>query len=146
MLLLSPTINQREFISARIAAFDREVSPVRRWLEPYVREHQALPLYSGWTRTIGIRSSGELVEWSTETEWSGSRPLDDFTWEACALVRGASRYPELQSLVPPRPSTDAVTCTRCEGRGVLFPDRPELDCECGNLGWVLLPSSASGAG
>lgn len=136
MFRLSPTLSQRAFIAARIAEFAAEAAPAQQWLEPFVREHVALPLYLGWTETIAIRPNGDLVTWSTEGEWSGIRPVRDFSWAACAVVRGAERYPELRTLIPVRPPQGAIDCPQCGGRGLAGCGRPDLDCECGNLGWV----------
>jgi hypothetical protein len=56
------------FIAARIAGFDSEAPERLRWAARYVTEFSALPLYRGWTETIGILANGEMVAWSTEEE------------------------------------------------------------------------------
>jgi hypothetical protein len=145
MLRVSPSQDQRESIARRIASFAHEAPATALWLAPFVREHGALPLYSSWTETIGITPDGVLVSWSTEGEWPGARPLEEFTWSALALVRGAQRYPELQSLIPNRPTASKI-CANCGGTGTAIAARPEIDCVCGNLGWVPLEGVGPGAG
>jgi hypothetical protein len=145
MLRVSPSPDQQESIARRIARFELEAPATRRWLAPYVREHGALPLYSSWTETLGITPDGVLLSWSTEGEWPGTRPLEAFTWAALALVRGAQHYPELQSLVPRRPDASRI-CENCGGTGTAIAAMPEIDCVCGNLGWVPLQGDGHGAG
>ena len=74
-----------------------------------VDEFNALPLYVGWTQTIGIRADGEVVCWSTEGDYAGTRPEEDRSWLLTALVAGADRYPELRPLLPVR-GPDAIDC------------------------------------
>lgn len=54
------------FIAARIAGYATEAPERLRWESPFVAEFTALPLYLGWTETIGIRPDGDVVRWSTE--------------------------------------------------------------------------------
>ena len=58
-----------------------------------------MPLYFGWTETIGIRPNGEIVRWSTEGDYNGTRLVENQSWMLTALVAGADRYPELGSLL-----------------------------------------------
>jgi hypothetical protein len=57
------------------------------------------------------------------------------------LFRGTKLHPELQFLLPTRPS-DAIDCPDCQGTGRLkFPQKSEhladkLVCSCGGLGWL----------
>ena len=97
-------------IASFIAAFPARAPEELRWLASYVATFDALPLYLGWTETIGIRPSGEIVRWSTEGDYAGTRPVDDWSWVLTALVKGADRYPELRPLLPVR-RTDAIDCT-----------------------------------
>ena len=145
MLRVSPSPEQRESIARRIASFEREAPETHRWLAPFVRQHGALPLYLAWTEAIGITPDGVLVSWPIEGEGLGARPLDEFSWSALALVRGAQRYPELASLIPTRPVA-SKSCDTCGGTGTVVAGHPELDCVCGNLGWVPLGGVAPGAG
>jgi len=62
-------------------------------------------------------------------QWSLAKPVERIG----ALFIATKYYPELQELLPPRPS-DAPTCTQCAGRGHVF---AEVVCpSCGGLGWV----------
>jgi hypothetical protein len=124
------------FIATGIREFGREAAEQQKWLSSFVSQFGALPLYSGWTETIGIRPDGKLVKWSTEDEYVDCRDLDpkDQLFVRAALVSGAKRYPALSSLIPVRPS-DARTCEVCGGTGQ-FPIHPKIICGCGGLGWV----------
>ncbi len=128
---------QAEFIRARVAGFEAEAPPELQWQTGYVREHQALPLYLGWTETIGIRADGTLVRWATEGNWSDGTEFAEDTWVNLAIVQGALRYPELHGLIPERPS-DATTCDQCQGSGKLQlpPEYANVICNCGGIGWI----------
>ena len=129
---------EREFIAERIARFDVEAPDELGWQGEYVRTHRALPLYVGWTETLGIRADGRLVRWSTEGELPGAREFKDATWMNTALVQGAQRYPQLRRLIPLRPAS-ARTCSGCQGTGKISGLPPNLEnviCECGGIGWI----------
>ena len=121
------------FIAARIARYPIEAPEQARWESPYVADFGALPLYLGWTETIGIRVDGELVSWSTEGEYAGVRSIEDRLWVLSALVVGMERYPELRRLLPERP-TGAIDC-RCSSHPRSASG--EILCgECGGIGWL----------
>lgn len=133
MTNIAITKDAAAFIASRVAAFATDVADERRWLAPYVAQFNALPLYVGWTETIGIRADGEIITWSTEEEFADIQPLDDRTLVSIALVAGSKRYPELQHLLPQR-GADAVDCA-C--RDVPFLASGQAFCgTCGGLGWV----------
>ena len=127
------TPEESAFIQERVERFAAEAPEELLWQEPHVRAHGALPLYVGWTETVGIRPDGEMVRWSTE-DWPGAVELDDANWYKIGLVLGARRYPILQRLVPDRPA-GARDCDLCKGSG-RFPLQPEIVCQCGGVGWV----------
>ena len=121
------------WLATRIAAFADESPPQLRWLAEYVVEACALPLYPGWFETIGLRSDGEVVSWSTEGDYSGTKPVNDRYLWLTSLVNAAKSYPELRTLLPVRPP-GALDCKHlaypifAEGK-VFCPD-------CCGLGWV----------
>jgi hypothetical protein len=120
-------------IAARIAEFPARHPEKLEWLVPQVARHGALPLYVGWIETFGIRPDGELVRWSNDGEFEGTLPIEEPSWALLALVRGASRYPELRPLLPVR-GPDAPDC-RC--RAIPMCASGEVGCaECGGLGWL----------
>jgi hypothetical protein len=130
---LAVTPEQSAWIAARVAAFPVEAPGPVQWEAPYVAEFVALPLYLGWFETIGIRADGEIVSWSTEGDYPGSRPVEDrYIWLS-ALVDGARRYEGLRALLPPRPA-DAIDCP-CLAHP-LFSEGKVLCPECCGLGWV----------
>src|SRR5262245_27916611 len=97
------------YLADRIAAFPKEANEQIRWQAPFVAEHSALPLYLGWTESIGIRADGLLVGWSHEGDFSGIKEVVDPIWLRIALVEGAKRYPVLKQFIPARPE-NARTC------------------------------------
>ena len=121
------------FIAARIAGYATEAPEQLRWESRFVAQFAALPLYLGWTETIGIRPDGDVVCWSTEGNYAGVRPVEDRTWALSALVVGARRYPELAALLPKRPP-GAVDCP-CR-KHQLFASGKVLCGECGGIGWL----------
>jgi hypothetical protein len=126
-----------EFIRERIRRFVVEAPSELQWQAPYVEEHDALPLYLGWTETLAIRPDGTLVCWSTEGEWSGAREVDDPILVNLALVEGAAHYPRLRPLIPTKPAS-ATTCDSCQGRGTLAlgAELSNVICKCGGTGWL----------
>src|SRR5687767_13058019 len=121
------------YIAARIAAFAREAPEPLRWQGPFVAEFNALPLYLGWTETIGLRADGEVVRWSTEGGYAGAPSVDDPLLVRVGLVEGAGRYPELRALLPTR-GPDARDCP-CRAHA-LFVSGQVICSECGGLGWL----------
>lgn len=105
------------------------------WQIPLVREHDALPLYIGWTETTAITSSGDIVVWNTETDVSFIQEIDTQLFHA-SLMAGVKRYPDLQFLIPSRPD-DAVTCDACCGTGrIPHKGFENVICVCGGVGWL----------
>lgn len=91
--------------------------------------------------TIGavwlLRPDGTL--WEVDDDFG--RPLVPLApeWHHAAMVYGATRYPWLAELIPPRPA-DALTCPTCKGhRWIPFAgstDPHGLIChECRGRGW-----------
>ncbi len=121
-------------IAARIAAYSADAPERLQWHAPYVAEFGALPLYAGWTETIGVRPDGQIVRWSTEGEYSGVRLVEERRWVLSALVTGTERYPELRALLPARPR-DAVDC-QCRNHPLFAPGKM-LCGICGGVGWLV---------
>lgn len=133
MTRVSVSTELATWIAARIANYPAEAPENLRWHSPHVARHGALPLYAGWTETIGIRADGELVRWSTEGEFDGTRAVEERSWVLTALVAGAGRYAELRPLLPVR-GPDAVDCP-C--RAIPLCVSGQVGCgECGGLGWL----------
>lgn len=130
-VVVSPELSA--FIAARVAVYATEAPEPLRWESRFVAEFAALPLYLGWTETIGIRADGEVIRWSTEGEYAGARPVQDRTEVLSALVAGAERHPELRALLPERPP-GAVDC-RCRNHPLLASGQV-LCGECGGVGWL----------
>jgi hypothetical protein len=134
MVRLKLTAEEVDAIAARIAAYDVESDPPRRWYTRFVEQFGVLPLYHGWSESIGIRADAVLVRWSTEGEYEGTREVDAPIWVRIALVEGAKRYPVLRPHIPPRPA-GALTCQTCHGTGSIQ-QLPTVICQCGGVGWI----------
>jgi hypothetical protein len=126
---------QAAFVAERIARFAVEQGD-SNWLVEYVEKYRILPLYIGWTETIGIMSDGAIRKFSADgdcSEYEGLRVEESSTAVLASLVRGARKYPELQTIIPARPD-NAATCEDCAGSGV-FEKMPSVICSCGGVGW-----------
>jgi len=134
-IALSPEMSA--FIAARVTGYSTETPERMQWLSPFVANFAALPLYVGWTETIGIRPSGEMVRWSTEGDYQGVKAVNDSKWVLSALVAGAERHSELLALLPRRPP-GALDC-ECRSHP-LFVSGKLLCGMCGGVGWLLADS------
>lgn len=119
------------FLMERIANYVQEARDNLRWLEPYVREFDALPLGIGWTEILGLTATGRFLRWSTEGSYEGSKPIEGEGRRIVALVEGCERYPGLRALIPPRPD-GAEDCPLCGGSGRIY----KAFCKCWGLGWT----------
>ncbi len=130
MTSLSPTV-----IEERIADFLASPDSKLEWLKAPVRAHRFLPLYVGWSSTLGLQPDGSFVRWDQEAATPGLKPLSSRYWRRMAISQGVKHYPELASLIPLRPA-EAVTCSVCGGSGTLA-GAPQIVCECGGAGWSI---------
>jgi hypothetical protein len=139
---LAVTLELSAWLANRIAAYAAESPPQLRWLAENAAQAGALPLYAGWVETIGLRPDGELVRWSTEGEYLGTKSVEDrYVW-LTALVDAAKRYPELRPLLPARPP-GARDCRHLSHP--LFAAGKVFCAECCALGWVEAPDVETGA-
>ena len=125
------------FISARITGFEHECEKNRRWLLPYVRKHQILPLFLNWLETVGIQQDGSVRKFSADGEqfeYEGLRIIEEPSLFICSLVQGAKYYPPLNAIIPQRPKS-STTCNSCGGTGSIE-FHPNVICSCGGLGWL----------
>ena len=130
-LTISPEMSA--WLVERIVAFSAESPPQLRWLAESAASAGALPMYQEWFETIGLCPDGEVVSWSTEGDYSGTKPVEDrYVW-LTSLVDAAKRYPELRSLLPERPP-DARDCQHLAHP--LFAEGKVFCPECCALGWV----------
>lgn len=134
MAQIPVSFEDSQYSAARVAAFAREAPLQLRWQSTYVERFAALPLYFGWTETIGLRADGEIIRWSIEGEYDGVRTVEEPVWVRAALVEGSKRYAGLRRLIPARPA-GAHTCPVCNGTGHPL-GLPQIGCSCGGVGWV----------
>jgi hypothetical protein len=136
MTRVEVTEDEFAYIAARVESFASEAAADWNWQSDFVKQFAALPLFLGWTETLGIRPDGSLIRWSTEGEYAGVRPIDRQVDVNLALIHGSRRHPKLARLVP-RPPPDAIACTQCHGTGRMAVSDDPLICACGGAGWVV---------
>jgi hypothetical protein len=136
MTRVEVTEDEFAYIVARVESFASEAAADWHWQGDFVKQFAALPLFLGWTETLGIRPDGSLIRWSTEGEYAGVRPIDRQVDVNLALIHGARRHPKRVRLVP-RPPSDAIVCTQCHGTGRVAVFDDPLICACGGAGWVV---------
>jgi hypothetical protein len=121
------------WLRERIVAYVDESPERLRWLAVYAARAGALPLSVGWFETIGLRPDGELVSWSTEGEYPGTRPVEDRYLWLSSLVGATKKYPRLRILLPERPK-GARDCRHLAHP--VFAEGKVYCPECDGLGWV----------
>lgn len=130
---------------------DREIQDIIRllvklWLEePYwpelvdvVRASCVLPVYMDTGATLFLRPDGKVVRLDHEAADRVPQPETAENWKIVAVVSAAKVYPQLEALVPKRPS-GARSCEGCEGRGAIRIDKIDYEFGCGTchgLGWL----------
>src|SRR5262249_11037185 len=101
----------------------------------------ALPIYSDYRRHVLLRPDGQLLVVDRGRHARETRAIAtsaESRLRTLALIAAAEAYPELRSLLPPRPS-NTRDCFTCAGRafigGTGTPHR--IRCaQCSGLGWV----------
>lgn len=125
-------------IAARVQAILSDSSPDSADLRKVASETNALPLHYGLGGGIALRPTGEVVEffWDSPRD---TKEVCDSRLMNIALSQGSQKYPELEVLVPPRPSSASV-CSYCNGTGypssALNSKIENIVCYCGGLGWI----------
>jgi len=90
-----------------------------------------LPIYSDMGGILVLLPDGQVVHFDPDTQ--SIAPVADKRWRAAALTHAARKFPEISSLIPPRPP-DAASCPSCGGTGTMFVN---ITCGiCFGLGWV----------
>ena len=136
MTRVEVTTDESAYIAARVQSFASEAEANWQWQANFVEQFEALPLFLGWTETLGVRPDGSLVRWSTEGEYVGVRPVDRRVDVNLALIHGSRRHPMLVRLIP-QPPSDAIVCAQCHGTGRVAVSDDPLICACGGAGWVV---------
>jgi hypothetical protein len=147
---LSPT--QREQIQKRIAEFiaDSKTSGADAWARGAVERLNALPLLFDWGGFMALLQNGQVVWVPDDDEPGEIRVVEEERVRNMGLFQGTKLHPDLQFLLPTRPS-DAIECPDCRGTGKLtVPKGSEhlaewIICFCGGLGW-LPPGFVAGVG
>lgn len=136
MRRVAVTNDESAYIAERVRSFCTEAVAEWQWQVEFVRQFEALPLFLGWTETLGIQPDGSLVRWSTEGEYQDLRSIDRQVDVNLALLQCARRHPNLVRLIP-QPPSDAVVCAQCHGTGRVNHSDDPLICACGGAGWVV---------
>jgi hypothetical protein len=125
-------------IVARIQAILSNSSTDNAEVRKVATETNALPLHYGLGGGMALRPTGDLLEFS----WANPRDtkeVDDPRLMNIALFQGSKKYPELEALVPTKPS-NATVCPYCKGTGyptsALNSNIENIVCYCGGLGWI----------
>ena len=128
------------FVNARIERFVPERAATEQWLAPYVQRFAILPLFCGWSESIGILASGEIRRFATEGEYEGLQRLASLLDFKLSIVEGARRYPAL-AVVLLKPPAEAASCVRCKGTGHLdqLSNGMWTSCDC-VTGWLVPPT------
>jgi hypothetical protein len=119
-----------------IARFLAADEPKSVWAKPAVEKHGFMPLYFGWTATLGVRPDGSFVRWNHEDGLDSIEPCTTPFLQRMALAQAAKKYAELAAFVPARPP-EGVVCPRCGGSGRLPGGAAHIICVCGGLGWTV---------
>src|ERR1051325_6294012 len=85
-------------------------------LRKLAAELNLLPMFLDVGGCYSIRPNGEIVSFP----WDEPHKVDvenDPRIRNIVLCQGAKKYPELEELIPTRP-TDAVECPDCKGTGI----------------------------
>lgn len=137
-IIVSPVMSAK--IQARLSAFILEKTPDPLQLREIANELKILPLVLAGGGCYAIRPDGQIVSFSLD-EPSKLRVENDERICNIMLFKGSKKYPELEELVPEKP-TDAQVCPFCKGTGVYpVPSSSQLTsddivCFCGGLGWL----------
>jgi hypothetical protein len=135
------TPSQRQQVERSIAEFIADSSSVYTYAFGAIARLNALPLFFDWTAFMALLPDGQIV-WVPYDEAPGDiEVVQEERVRNMGLFQSSKLHPELQFLVPPKP-TDAIDCPDCRGTGRLpFPPGSEyiaerLICYCGGLGWL----------
>jgi hypothetical protein len=124
-----------EHLLAEVLTSERKLHP--HWAS-LARRNRVLPVFGDFMGFWVIAMDGRLGFISDDAQ-GVVVPISDGPLERhsahVALAQAAITYEELAPFVPPRPPT-ALTCTACDGRGLMSPAYPNIICECGGAGWL----------
>lgn len=95
-------------------------------------ELNALPICGNQIYLWAIRPDGTVLCMDHEAFSHPAEPENDLVVVYAVLLHGASRYPELEELVPDRPA-GAQQCGACAGSGMT--DDRETCQSCSGIGW-----------
>lgn len=133
--------SQREQIERRIAEFIEDPTSVHADTHEVIARLNALPLLFDWTGFMALRLDGQIIWVPYEDEPGDVEVVREERLRNLGLFRGITLHPDLQFLLPQRP-TGAIDCPDCRGTGKLtLPHGCErladsVLCSCGGVGWL----------
>ncbi len=83
-------MNVESIVHRRLDEFLAGPNPQLAWLRVVAAEHEFLPLYIGWTATLGLRPDGTFVRWEQEADPPELEDLSSGSWQRFAIARGAN--------------------------------------------------------
>jgi hypothetical protein len=143
-MLISSTLTEQ--IEARIKEFLAETTPDPNGMRKIAAEFRVLPLFPDFGACYAIRPNGEVISvgWDDHSDVQVHHELRTLR---TILFQGSKRYPELQTLLPPKP-VDARVCHVCNGTGIFViagTATTTIVCHCGGYGWLPPDSSTDEA-
>jgi hypothetical protein len=126
-----PSSETAKAIAKRLAEYVS--NPNDPWgLSQIAKRHRALPVYLDMGGALFLTLEGDVLRLNHD---DGDIPTPELEtgWRIVAALAASEKYPELSSLVPPRPAS-ATDCSVCGGTGRIT--RHNLRCgACFSLGW-----------
>jgi hypothetical protein len=103
------------------------------------KEHDAVPVFEGWTAITFLRTDGTFFNLDTEDHPGQITQENDEVWQLASLVYSSEKHPLFQQLLPDRP-TEAESCDFCGSEGWITPrnvtNPTRIVCgRCGGVGW-----------
>lgn len=128
----------QEWYKRTLEEFIKGSTPALDDLRETAARLEVLPLMLDAGGCFALRSNGQVISflWDDATV---VRVENDMRIRNVALFQGSKKYPELVTLIPPKP-TNAIECIGCDGTGIeKTAAKLGLDnivCYCGGLGWI----------
>jgi hypothetical protein len=135
---------QRAAIETRIREFISDSASIYAYARGAIAREDVLPLLFDWTGFMALTPGGQVAWVHYDDEPGEVETVHDERLRNIGLFQGTKLHPELQFLLPVKPS-NAIECHDCRGTGRLsFPRGHRhlseiVICYCGGIGW--LPST-----
>lgn len=119
------TPSQRQQVETRIAEFIGDSSSLFAYAFGAIARLNGLPLYFDWTAFMALLPDGQIAWVPYDNEPGDIEAVQEERVRNLGLFQATKLHPDLQFLLPTRPS-DAIDCPDCQGTGRLkFPQGSE---------------------